>query len=148
MDGALHVIARLFGMGYAQQVALGEEYDWKAGQGYARAALADNRIPHVPLDSLGTWEVVRTEGDTRRWTIQVRGRSDLVRVDLVSRLEQALAVGKWTKLRTAGANRSSNTSRWRFSDDDRHAWSGTLNFESVGVSGHEFTLTLSIARAG
>src|SRR4029077_933761 len=41
IDGSLHVIERLFGLGTAQMAALGMEYNWDPDSKFARAALAD-----------------------------------------------------------------------------------------------------------
>jgi putative intracellular protease/amidase len=146
IDGALHVIAKLYGTGYAQDVALGEEVDWKPAGGFVRAALADHQIPSMELNDLGKWTLVRTEGDTNRWDIVVRGQSDLATSDLMGRLEQKLVDGKWTKVGSASPTPTSSESTWRFTSQDGKPWNGTLKLDSA--AGHECTAALSIARAG
>ncbi len=148
IDGALHVIGRMFGSGYAQDVALGEEYDWKPNGGFARAALADHQIPAIQLDDVGKWNLVRTEGDTNRWDIVLSGHSDLATPDLMGRIEQALAKGKWVKVSSAGTNPASRTSTWRFTGTDGKPWKATLKLEGLAGAGHERTAALSVARAG
>jgi putative intracellular protease/amidase len=69
MDGALHIIAKLFGTGCAQGVALREEYAWQPEGGFVRAALADREIPELSLEDTGEWQADRLEGDTRRWDV-------------------------------------------------------------------------------
>jgi len=153
IDGALHVIARLFGTGVAQQVALSEEHEWKEGDGFARAALADQQIPDINLDDTGRWSVVRTEGDRTRWNVVAQGHSDLAAADLMARIEQSLIRGHWTKqggmsppgTSSGGAGRASN---WRFTGNDGKPWKATLKLESAGTSAHEFTASLSVVRAG
>src|SRR5262249_42863864 len=86
IDGALHVIERVEGEGEAQQAALADEYDWRPKSGFVRAALADRNIPEVNLDGLGKWKTERTEGDTGRWTLVMRGRSDLSAQQLSDRI--------------------------------------------------------------
>jgi putative intracellular protease/amidase len=147
MDGALHVIARLFGTGYAQSVALGEEYDWSPTGGFARAALADHQLPTVDMDSLGTWELVRTEGDTTRWDIVMNGRSSFPTADLMSRIEQALAKGKWTKVGSRSTAPGSLTSTWRFTGSDGKPWRATLKLEGAQGADKACTAELSIVRA-
>src|SRR5262249_52278363 len=98
IDGALHVVERLRGTGDAQQVALGEEYDWSSHARFARAALADQLIPDVPMDTYGTWSVVRTEGDMNHWDLEVRGTSDLTRDALFEKIgAELVSKGKWTE---------------------------------------------------
>jgi len=145
MDGALHVIAKLFGTGTAQQVALGEEYDWKPGGGTARATLADHQIPEVQLDDLGDWTVVRTEGDTNHWNIVVSGQSKLAAADLMGRLETALSGTKWKKLDSRSPASAARTSHWRFNGTDGKPWTGTLSVDPG--SGHDgVTAGIAVAR--
>ena len=148
IDGALHVIARLFGTGFAQSVALGEEVDWKPTAGFARAALADHEIPQIKLDDMGKWDVVRTEGDTHHWDLALTCHSELAASDLTSRIEDGLAKGKWTKVGSAGKGAESHRSDWRFTGSDGKPWKATLKIESVGRSGHDFATALALARAG
>jgi putative intracellular protease/amidase len=147
MDGALHVIARLFGTGYAQEVALGEEYDWKPSGGFARAALADHQIPDVPLEEVGHWDVARTEGDRCHWDYVVTGTPRVAAPELMRRIAQALAQHRWTKVGATGGP-GAWTSRWRFTGSDGHPWTGTLKLEGDGTSGARCTASLSIACAG
>jgi putative intracellular protease/amidase len=148
MDGALHVIALLFGTGFAQSVALGEEYDWNPKGGYARAALADHQIPPVEMDSLGTWSVVRTEGDATRWDIVVKGESKLATPDLMDRIERSLARGHWTKVRSAHASTTRLTSSWKFTGSDGKPWNATLRLEGSEEAGRACTAQISIVRVG
>jgi putative intracellular protease/amidase len=147
MDGALHVIARLYGTGYAESVALGEEYDWTPTGGFARASLADHQIPAVEMDSMGTWTLVRTEGDTTRWDIVMNGRSKYATSDLMRRIEQALAKGKWTKVGSASPSPDSLSSTWKFTGSDGKPWRATLKLDGE-ASGHTCTAALSIVRTG
>ena len=147
MDGALHVIARLFGAGYAQQVALSEEYDWQATSKFARAALADNQIPELGIDSLGTWDIERTEGDIGRWDVVARGKLKVTADELTRQLEGALAAGKWTRVGAPAASGTTRTTSWRFTGNDGKAWKAKLTLEGAGA-GREVKASLSLARAG
>ena len=143
IDGALHVIDRMFGTGAAEQVALGEEYDWKAGADYARAALADHEIPNIQLDGTGDWNVVRTEGDRDRWHIVLTGKTTLSPADLENRLDPEFTNRKWTKLGADSASPNRRTSTWRFTGSDGTAWGGTLKIENAGPT---TTAEVSVAR--
>src|SRR5262249_58235309 len=118
MDGALHVIAKLFGTGFAQEVALGEEYDWQATSKYARAALADQQIPELGLNTVGTWDLERTEGDTGRWDLIANGKLKVSVAQLQSHIDQALTAGKWTRVGAPVTSGASRTSNWRFTGSD------------------------------
>ena len=147
MDGALHVIAKLFGTGYAQSVALSEEYNWHPTTGYARAALADQQIPELGLDSLGTWNVVRTEGDTGHWDVIFDGTPRITAPELVSHVEQSLAHGNWTKVSSSTAGKGARTTVWRFTGSDGKPWKGTLKLDSPDGAGGKLTGAIAIARA-
>ena len=148
IDGALHVVERLRGVGEAQQVALGEEYEWSGHARFARAALADQLIPDVPMDHLGTWDVVRTEGDRDHWELVLHGTSDLAAETLLDQVGRELASrGKW--LAAAGDGRKANGTRaWRFTGRNGEPWDGTMSVEPRSAGSHEYTVKLSIARSG
>ena len=151
MDGALHVVSRVLGNGVAQQVALGEEYDWQPQAGFARGRLAAGNIPDfdlaAELDSPGPWDVVRTEGDTRHWTIELRGRSRLGREELLDHLGRALVAHASWRSEAAGAA-TAGTSRWRFTGRDGAEWTGTVSAEPAADTAHGYTLKVEVARAG
>ena len=149
IDGALHVVATMLGDGTAQEVALGEEYDWRSRSDFARAALADRLIPDLGLQEVGRWDVVRTEGSTTRWDLVVRGTSDLGVAELMDHVARALTTkGKWTSVKAASAGPASRTtSGWNFSGRDGRRWTGTLKVESAPGESHHYTAELSIARA-
>jgi putative intracellular protease/amidase len=149
IDGALHVVDRVFGHGTAQQVALSEEYDMNGRAGFARAALADRNVPNLHLDEIGKWDIVKTEGDTRRWEVVVRGTSSLSASQLLDHVGKALAAGKWSSVatgRTGGS--SSSTSAWKFSGRDGKPWTGTVKVEPDAEKGGRYTARLTVARSG
>ena len=148
IDGALHVIAKQMGEGTAQEVALGEEYRWESGAGFVRGMLADHEITAIPMDSLGTWKVLRTEGDTKCWDLALEGHSDLALGDLSGQVEQALVRGKWTRVEASDARPGSHTSGWRFTGTDGKPWKATLKIENVGGAAHQFAAAIQVARAG
>jgi putative intracellular protease/amidase len=149
IDGALHVVARMFGEGRAQQVALGEEYDWHPRGGFARGALADRMIPSLDLSGAGKWEIASTEGGTDRWELVIKGTSDLEGAALMDRIRQALATkAKWTRLDAAGAGSATAlSSRWRFQGRDGQPWNGAVALEPNAAAAHQYTARVTIARA-
>jgi hypothetical protein len=140
----------MLGNGTAQQVALGEEYDWHPDGGFARAALADRLIPDIDLDSIGKWDVVSTQGGTDRWMIVVRGSSSLTAAELLDRIGKTFTTnGKWSTAGNATARPASPmTSDWTFNGRDGKPWTGTLKVEGTPGKDHEYTASLTIARVG
>lgn len=149
IDGALHVVALLLGNGAAQQVALSEEYDMSGRAGFARAALADRNFPDLHADDFGKWNIERTEGDTRRWEVRVRGTCDLSAAQLLDRLDQSLTQGQWSKVRTAKTQAGSAlSSDWTFTGRDGKPWTGTVKVEPVAGKRGEYVVKFAIARTG
>jgi putative intracellular protease/amidase len=148
MDGALHVIAKLFGTGYAQQVALGEEYDWQATAKFARGALADQQVPELGLESLGTWEIENTDGDTGHWDVVAHGKLKVSTDELAKHIETALTTGKWTQVGAPAAKGATRTSNWKFTGNDGKPWKATLTLEGGADPAREVKASLSLARVG
>lgn len=157
IDGALHVVSTMRGLGTAQQVALGIEYDWRPGAGFARGALAESLIPDLDLDSLGRWSIVSTEGGVDRWQIVAHATSELSGRDLLDKIGQSLvAQGNWKSAPVAAsspagagsAKTPATSSVWKFSDAAGRPWTGILSIEA-GVAGKgDYTARLNISRAG
>jgi len=148
MDGALHVISRLSGKGTAQQVALGEEYDWREGNGFARASLADMLIPDIDLSNMGDWDIASTQGDTDRWEIAVRGKSKLGTQEIMDRIGSELqSKGGWKNVAgKTGSLPGISSSQWAFQDRDGGAWQATLTVQPRPGVDHQYTSTLTLAK--
>ncbi len=119
IDGALHVISKTLGNGTAQQVALGEEYDWHPGAGFVRGKMADRLLPKIDseFDAIGKWEVEKTAGTADRWEIVVHGKSTLGLDELADRLEKAISQsGTWARTGAGGSQQGSTL--WTIKDSD------------------------------
>lgn len=153
IDGALHVVSLMRGKGVAQSVALGEEYGWQPSGGFVRGVLADvNVLPWIDssLDGAGTWRLVSTEGTTDHWEIVAEGTSDLSAAELNERFGKACATrGNWTRVEAAGAKPSSEfASRWTFVGRDGKPWRASFAALAVPGTPRQFTLKLTLERAG
>ncbi len=144
IDGALHVIALLKGEGYAEQIALIEEYRWSPHTAFVRAALADQLIPNVDIaPAYGQWDIVSTEGDTDQWKLVLHGTSDSSSVSLRSYFERILAdVGKWKK---TGSD-AQGTSNWQIRKPTGALWRGSLAVQENPERSHQFTVTVRITK--
>jgi putative intracellular protease/amidase len=147
IDGALYVVSKMLGHGTAQQVALGEEYDWSAHSKFARAALADGLIPDINLDSVGTWKVERTEGGMDRWDIEVSGTSRMSATELQDLFNRTVTTrGQWKNVNAPKAHSASELkSEWQFAGRDGKPWKGFLTIHTVSRDKHEYALKLGIA---
>ena len=157
IDGALHVVSTMRGLGTAQEVALGIEYDWRPGAGFARGALAEALIPDLDLDSLGRFTIVSTEGGTDRWQIVANATTAMSGRDLLEKIGQALVKrGNWKSVPVAASSPAhagsttspSTASAWTFSDAAGRPWTGTLSIEAGAAGKGDYTARLNISRAG
>lgn len=153
IDGALHVVALMLGKGIAQQVALGEEYDWHPDGGFARGTLADTQIESwidSSLDGTGTWELVSTQGGTDRWEVVAHGASNLSAAELADHFGKICATqGKWKSVGTpSAASDPATVSRWTFGGRDGKPWNGTLTVRALSGEAGKYSVTLVIARVG
>jgi len=103
-------------------------------------------IPNVNLDSLGTWSVIRTEGDRDRWDLEISGDSKVSPDVLLTKIdEQLVAGGAWSR---AGGAATDATSRWNVAGQDGHKWTATLKLEPERVPANgRYIVRLALARA-
>jgi putative intracellular protease/amidase len=143
IDGALHVVERMFGRGAAQTAALGIEYDWHPEGGFVRARLADRVIPDIDLRTLaGTWTVEKNEGTRDRWDVALRGTSPQAAAEVLDALDRSLVRGgRWQRTQATDAARS-----WHVVDDEGNPWSGSMSIEPRSAGAHDYVVKLSVGR--
>jgi putative intracellular protease/amidase len=148
IDGALHVVAVMRGPGAAQQVALSEEHVWTPEAGFARATLADMQIPDVDLNGYGDWDVVRTQGDTDHWDIEIRGTSKRSATEIMDHIAGTFETqGKWSRVSATPASTGPLMRAWTFQGRDGKPWRANMKLESAARGGN-YTATLALVRAG
>ena len=127
IDGSLHVIERLFGRGIAQIAALGMEYNWDPESKFARAALADKymRFNYDVKVLPGGWRPLSREGTREQWENKWAVTTESSATEILDSVNQTLANNKtydqsvsvrWNRT-DADANRNTNQSWWRFTDE-------------------------------
>jgi putative intracellular protease/amidase len=140
IDGALHVIEKLFGKGTAQVAAVSLEYDWRPDSGYARASLADRRLS-PGFDAIREYSrtVVRHEGTRDRWETSWKIRTDASAASVRESLDRAFE--------RSGATREAAGS-WRLAGDDGSRWAESTRVDRLedGAPGYLVTMTVSRAR--
>ena len=138
IDGALHVIEKLYGKGTAQIAAVGMEYDWRPDSGWARASLADQHLDAgFQVASEYPRTLLRYEGTRERWEASWRLRTDAGPAAFLARLDRAFADSPGWKKQSAGT--------WRF-ESGGEAWTQTARVEPVAGE-KALTVTLTVARA-
>lgn len=157
IDGSLHVIERLFGLGTAQMAALGMEYDWDPQSKFVRAALADKymRFNYEVKVREGGWRPLSREGNTDQWENRWLVSTDISAAEILESVNNAVAGNKtygapsptkWVSVENASGNRETQ-SLWRFTDEKGGLWNGTVRVDPVAGERNQFTLSVKIARS-
>jgi transcriptional regulator GlxA family with amidase domain len=151
IDGALHVIERLFGKGTAQVAATTLEYDWRPDGGYVRAMLAD-RYLRGAYDAIRQFDrtVVSHEGNRERWETRWLLRTELSARETLARFEAAVPAAKgWS--RDPGVALSSPAAArtvWRYRDEKGQSWVATTAAEPASGEKGRVLMTVGIVREG
>jgi putative intracellular protease/amidase len=146
IDGALHVVQKTLGKGWAQMVAVWMEYDWQPHSKYARALLADHLLPApIELGGLpGSWQPLSYAGGTDHWENTARVETDLSAVQLREAIDACLMkYFKWSREASrdeAGGRKSA----WAFQDRNKRKWRGTVTVEPTADSQPAFLVVIRI----
>ena len=155
IDGALHVIDRLYGRGTAQIAALGMEYDWNPDSSYARAALADKylQFDYDVQVKEGGWVPLARSGSTDRWANSWAVTTPSTAAQLLEDVNRSIATNRgystpraqWKQLPAAGP---ATRSLWTFTGEHGATWNGVVSVVPVAGAQDRYTLSVKIARAG
>jgi len=146
IDGALHVVEKLKGLGTAQATATHMEYDWRPDSGYARAALADRLIPDIELGDGSKITLLRTKGDRNTWDIAAKVESALTPQAILARADAVLTEAHWSKGKTT-ATPHGTASDWTRRETDIGSWTGRVTLEPDGGEAGRYVLAMTIKRA-
>ena len=149
IDGALHVIAKMQGMGTAKQVALFQEYTWNPDAKPTRwGALAIRQIPNVDLHDYGTWEVVSTDGNEDHWELVLHWKYTGSATEAMGRIGRALEEdGKWVPAGKGGSDPGTER-QWTFRGNDGKPWKASLRYDAVAGASDQYTTVLKVNRNG
>ncbi len=155
IDGALHVIERLFGRGTAQMAALGMEYNWDPDSKFARAALADKymRFNYDVKVLKDGWKPISREGNRDQWENRWAVTTESSANEVLENVNNTIAGNKtysessvkWTRV-DSDASKKPLQSLWRFTDEKGGSWSGSARVEPVSGERNRYTLSVKVAR--
>jgi putative intracellular protease/amidase len=150
IDGALHLVERVAGRGYAQEVALNMEYNWQPDSAYARASFADRHLRKIlgregfKLPEGTGWSVLGQRGGRdeweKTWEVKLAGTPE----GLLKLIDSKLSEG-WTKAPAVGAGGGART-LWKFTDEEGKSWSAVSRVEPLKGAADAFKLTIRLAR--
>ena len=139
IDGALHVIEKLYGKGTAQLAAVGMEYDWRPDSGWARASLADMQLfPAFAAVREYPRRVVKHEGTRDRWETRWKVTTTASAQTLLDGMDKAFGEAGWKR-------QAPGTFRY---EGGGSAWTETTRVEpAAGDSDKAYVVTTTVARA-
>jgi putative intracellular protease/amidase len=146
IDAALHLVEKIRGRGRAKALALHMEYDWRPDSGFARAALADLRLPDIDFPDGVQLDPVDTGGSRDRWDASYRVSGAMSASQALDHVDAQLAkLAAWKKAGSAPTGGKRRTT-WSFTDVQGGAWI-CETFLGAGEGG-EPTLAFALRRAG
>lgn len=146
IDGALHLVEKVDGKGWAQAVAFGIEYDWRPEAGYARAAHADQKLPQSIYDAFYPGaEPISFVGGVESWEEKWEVPSSSA-PELLGRIGEKWATdARWAKDNAVKAGTAAPTSVWKLKDEKGQEWEASATVQPA--AGNRAILTLKVVRA-
>lgn len=156
IDGALHVIERLYGRGTAQMAALGMEYNWDPDSKFVRAMLADKylRFNYDVKVVEGGWRPLSRSGSVDNWENTWAVTTEASASELLDTINSSIAanktygpaIAKWTRANVETAKDALQTF-WTFTDEKGGPWKGIVQVVPVEGQKNQYTLSVKVARS-
>jgi len=138
IDAAFHLVSKTHGMGVAQEIALRLEFDWQPQRNYARAALADLKLPQFPLPEATKLTISRTEGDRLQWFTSGKLEIPLSAQVLGDRLENFLTDNGYQEV-TRQTEDKTFYLRWQKQESDA-LWTGYIQVDTAAEPAYLFKM--------
>lgn len=148
IDGAFHVIEKLFGRGMAQDVALSVEYNWQPETNYVRAQLADMNFNATYRQLKGELKAVpmSAAGDTDRWESKLLLTADTTPSKLSVLVASMLASNQHWQRQQVKTENGKVSSTWKFIGKTGERWKGVATVAAVAGEASKFIVTLNAYR--
>ena len=148
IDGALHVVEKLLGKGWAQHIALDMEYNWQPDSKYAPGLFAPHGPPAWWLAPGGHADPVVFEGGTDNWESKYLVMTNSSAVELFEAINQKVLANKKIGYTRRVDNQSTDpiSSRWVFSDKRGQVWTCVISVEPGAIGTGTLLLTVKTAR--
>ncbi len=146
IDGALHVVEKMLGRGWAQMVAVWMEYDWQSSSKFARALFADNLLP-PPIsvgDAPGVWTPLSYAGGVDHWENKARLETAWSGKQVRESIDATLVTWfKWSK-EPANDDADGRKSTWTFQDKSERKWRGAVTVEPIPGAKSAFEVMIRV----
>jgi putative intracellular protease/amidase len=142
IDGALHVVEGIDGLGTAEATALNMEYDWNRKGTYVRASLPDKYIRFIRDAMPGAY--VERDGDRSRWRDSWLVAGMASRDDAMVLVNRVASGGKGWRRLDASESKEGAPSHWAFEDDQGRKWSAVASVEPLEGSATQMIVSLEI----
>jgi putative intracellular protease/amidase len=142
IDGALHMVEKLDGPGWAKLIAISIEYNWQPDSDYTRATLADTKIPDGIYDAfVNDSQPVDFRGDKNSWEDKWLVKTAASPESILAEVNKKWAAAPgWTNLKT-GKRESS----WKFTDKEGKVWNGWVGIEPVTAPNGNLIVSVKIS---
>lgn len=147
IDGALHVVEKVLGKGWAQSVATNLEYDWDPESKYVRAALADKYLTNAYQIMRGfERELLRHEGNLDHWTTAWKIKTEMSVPEVFDEINKNLVVAAQWARQPDDKTQGKTSSFWKFTDPAGNAWHGAAKVQAIKGEQNSLNVTMSITR--
>jgi len=145
IDASLYLVSKIRGLASAKNLALHLEYDWNPASTFARAALADRKLPNIasPPDAVTT--LVATEGSRDRWERTHRVESMMSEAELRRYVIDAVRALEGWSLKDAEALPAGAPVEGTYREPDGTAWAAGISFSPTQGA---VLVTMRIERSG
>ena len=140
IDGAIHLVEKLDGIGWAKQTALNIEYNWQPDSGFTRASIADMKLPNSlgkVFDASAT--PVDMGGDKAQWQEKwiIAGESPAAVIETLEKYWSKES--GWTK-----SNSTASKTTWKLVESSGQVWNASATVEPTAEKGR-VTITFAIS---
>jgi hypothetical protein len=135
------------GEGWAERIALSLEYNWQPTSKYARANLADMRLPGaIPQRLDSDAEPLSVKGDSDQWEEKWIVSTSLSPKAILEKInEQWVRDRRWSQQNSDAT--AGTSSIWKLTDEKGESWSAVAKVEPAGQP-EKLLLILTISRRG
>lgn len=146
IEGALHLVSKLFGEDEAQLNALGLEYHWDRNSTFLPGNFARRFIRPARWFLLGLKaDMLSAKGNEKQWQEVMVINTGTSSEELLKRINNELiSEAKWTPKNTGRKDKA--FSQWKFTDETGKFWNGTVDIENDSINKNKLIIIIKIIR--